>query len=318
MTRILYFDWHSAGTEFYRTLPLDYIDEVDLKITRSNETNITFATLNKFDAIIICRPSSAASLQLIKLAKDMDKYVIADFDDDCLHIDEYNPMYEVYQLEKANVLECLALSNEVWVSTQAIKQSFRLYNKNVVVIPNAHNDTLFPVEQKRPFTYNKIATWRGGESHCGDIYDIGVPERIIQIVNSNEDWRFIFHGQRFKYLEKRCGANYIASGGASTIQFHKMMHEQNACVFLYPLADTLFNRSKSNASWLEATYAGSAYYGNTNLPEFIDGTILGFNTLLEHNEDILWFYNRVSWEFICDNLLLSKVNQLRIERLRNI
>lgn len=319
MTKILYFDWHSAGTEFYRLMPLDYIDESSLKITRSSENNLNFALINAYDVLIIERPSSPISLNLIKLAKDMGKYVITDWDDDPLHIDEYNPLYWDYQQQKHTVIESLVLSDEVWVSTNAIKNSFMFYNGNMHIIPNAHNDILFPVSQKKPFTYNKIATWRGGQSHDGDMYDTGVPEHVIDMVNSNPEWKFEFYGQHFAYILKRVGANYSENGVASTIQFHKLMHKQNASVFFYPLANTLFNKSKSNCSWLESTYSGSAFFGNISLPEFNKagmGEFLQLNMRL--SEAMLRDMNEVSWEYIQKNLLLSKVNELRKERLLKI
>jgi hypothetical protein len=316
MKKILYFTWFAAGSEFYRTSGVfPYIQHKGLSITSTTETNISFATILGYDTIIIERPSSTQSLNLIKLAKDMGIKVISDWDDNPLALDVYNPMYQTYVNEKQNVLECVALSDEIWVSTEAIKTAFKLYNRNIWVIPNAHHDYLFPVSEKREFTYNKKAMWRGGDSHIGDMYDIGVPEKIIEMVNGNPDWEFSFFGQRFQYLEKRCGDNYIAKGGASTVQFYKMMHQENACVFFYPLADSVFNRSKSNIAWIESTFSGSAFFGNTKLPEYIDGTILPIEDLIVDDEDILRFYNRVSWEYIEENLLLSKVNELRIERL---
>lgn len=320
MKKILYFSWFSGATEFYRTSGvLPYIQHKGLSITRSTDTNISFATLIGYDTVIIERPSSGQSLSLIKLAKDMGIKVISDWDDNPLALDVYNPMYQTYVNEKANVLECVALSDEVWVSTEAIKSAFKLYNRNVWVVPNCHNDYLFPVKDKKQFTYNKKAMWRGGHSHEGDIYDLGVPEKIIEMVNSNLDWTFQFLGQRFSFLEKRCGDNYIAMAGASTVQFYKMMHEENACVFFYPLADTVFNRSKSNIAFLESTYSGSAFFGNKNLPEFDHGFIedLQFisNVFDPHHKSLYEQCNKLSWEYIQENLLLSKVNELRIERL---
>lgn len=321
MKKILYFDWFQAGTEFYRSSGVfPYIQSEHFTITKSTETNISWATILHYDTIIVERPSSGQSLNLIKMAKDMGIKVISDWDDNPLALDMFNPMYQTYINEKANVLECVALSDEVWVSTEAIKNAFKLYNRNVWVIPNAHNDYISPVKDKREFTYNKKAMWRGGHSHLGDMYDNGVPEKIIEMVNGNPDWTFHFWGQRFEYLEKRCGDNYIAMGGASTIQFYKMMHKENACVFFYPLADTVFNKSKSNIAWIESTYSGSAFFGNMNLPEFNKPGIISLD-LIEQFLDIqfgaeqAYAYNHESWEYIQENLLLSKVNELRKERL---
>lgn len=318
MKKILCFNWFDGATEFYRSAPLIYLKSDDYIITQSSETNISWQTLFGYDVIFIERPSSGTSLNIIKLAKDMGIKVIADFDDDCLHLDQYNPLHANYENEKANIIDCLTICDELWVATQGIKKSFAFYNKNIHVIPNAHNDTIFKVEDKKAFNPNtKLAMWRGGSTHTGDIYDIGVPEQIIEIVNSNPDWTFKFIGQRFEYLEKRCGDNYISQGGASTIQFYRMMQDENPNIFFYPLADTIFNRGKSNCSWLEATYAGAAYFGNKNLPEFDQMGNLPITEIerLMNRNDILKIANETSWDNILENFLLSKVNQLRHNRL---
>ena len=52
------------------------------------------------------------------------------------------------------------------------------------------------------------------------------------------------------------------------MQFYKQYHELNANIAFFPLLDNVFNNGKSNISFLEATYAGSAFMGNRNLPEF--------------------------------------------------
>jgi len=252
--QILYYKFYDGGSEFYRLKPLEYIDTHDLTLVECRDSTPSYTTIEPFDTIFILRPQGEVAINLIKTAKRWHKKVIIDWDDSPLSLDQYNPMYTHYEHEKRSSIECIALADEVWVSTQAIKDAFRLYNKNIHIIPNCLDDYTFPVRNKRQFTYNKIATYRGGESHYGDMYDISVPEKIISMVNSNTDWVFSFYGQRFHYLEKRCGNNYNAyPGGWSFVDFQNMMQEQNACIFFYPLATTAFNKSKSNIGWIEAT-----------------------------------------------------------------
>lgn len=325
MKKILYFDWFQSATEFYRSSGIfPYINNPNFTITRSTENNISFATLVGYDAIILERPSSHESLNIIKLAKDMHIKVIIDYDDDIIHIDEYNPMYETYQQQMPTAIQCLVLADEIWVTTKGLKKAFSLYNKNIHVIPNAHNDYVFKVEDKKVFNPdNKLAVWRGGSSHEGDIYDIGVPEMIINVVNSNTDWTFKVIGQRFKYLEKRCGDNYISQGGSSTIQFYKMLHDENPAIVFYPLADTVFNRSKSNICWLESSFAGACFFGNVELPEFKNDHIADIKSFFTHplsdlDMDTCDNNNHYSWQYILDNLLLSDINGLRENRLLEI
>lgn len=318
MINILYFDHWQSASEFYRTMPLDYINNPEITITRSTERDIKSHLLNRYDVIFLLRPTSESHLNIIKLAKDLHKVVIGDYDDDPLHLPETNPMYGTYQGDKPHAIKCLALCDEIWAATDGIKKSFRLYNKNIHVINNAHDDYIFKVEDKKVFKYNKKAMYRGGGSHMGDIYEPGVTEWILKLINGNKKWQFLWLGQRFEWLEYRVKhGNMFYSTGGATIQFYKMMHELNPCAFMYPLANNIFNQSKSNCSWLESTYAGAAYFGNTDLPEFNNvGTLpLSQMPYLMKQEEVLRSANETSWEYISDTLLLSKVNETRLNRL---
>jgi len=323
VTKVLYFDHWQSATEYYRMMPLDYLKNKNFTITRSTEHDIKSHLLNPYDVVIISRPSSESHLNLIKMAKDMHKLVIGDFDDDCLHVPETNPMFGVYNGDKKHTLKGLALLDEIWVATEGIKNSFRLFNKNIHVIPNAHNEIVFPVKDKMPFGKNKRIMWRGGGSHMGDIYYPGVAEWIVKLVNSNKKWHFYWLGQKFEWIEYRVKyGNFFHNPGGSTVQFYKMMHDINPQVFFYPLTDSQFNRAKSNCSWLESIFSGAAYFGNKEFPEFNKPGILPLvelpKMLSGQYQYVLESAHDDSWEFICDELLLSKINKLRETRLIEI
>jgi len=323
MKKIIYYSFYpNDASAFYRSTGIfHYINHPDLSITNiSHKNHLSFSDFCGYDTLFLQRPCEQHHLNLIKLAKDVGLKVIIDYDDDPLHLDMYNPMYDYYEQHKSTVLDCIVEADEIWASTIGVKKAFRLFNNNIQVISNAHNDYIYPIEEKKEFNANgKLAMWRGGHSHVGDIYEIGVPELLISIINDNQDWMFKFLGQRFEYLEKRCGDNYIAQSGASTIQFYKMMHNENPNIVFYPLADTLFNESKSNICWIEATYAGAAFFGNTSLQEFSGIGIMPIDYLSGYvskdRNEALQIANNVAWQYIQENLLLSSVNDLRIQRL---
>jgi hypothetical protein len=320
--RVIYFNWFSEGTEFYRMLPLEYIDNSNLQITRSTEKNITFATIFAYDVVIISRPVGISSINLIHLCKDMGKTVIADYDDNCLNLpNDMHPLYETYEREKRSLIECLVLCDEIWVTTQGIKNSYKAYNKNIVVIPNAHNDYLYSIKNKSKWTKNNSALWRGGIYHTGDIYENGTTEWLINAINSNKKWNFYFVGQRFEWLEARIRyPNYHRVDTVTTTQLPKLLANFNASIAYYPLATNIFNKGKSNCFWLENTYAGSAVFGNKKLHEFNKDCILPLAEMPDAMKgDIdLSRYNKESWENICDTLLVSSVNKIREKRLLEI
>jgi hypothetical protein len=109
------------------------------------------------------------------------------------------------------------------------------------------------------------------------------------------------------------------------MQFFKEYHELNANIAFFPLITNVFNVGKSSISLLEATYAGSAFIGCKNLPEFnhdfvidlYDEDLLSFE-LVKDNFELLERRNNQAWQWICDERLLSKINQLRINRLLDV
>lgn len=266
-------------------------------------------------AFILQRPFAAEHVGIIKLAKDMNVRVILEYDDDLLSIDFHNPTYQQYVDNAANIRECLSLADEVWVSTQGIKDSFN--HKNCHVILNSHNDYLYPVSSKRPYNPDtRKVIYRGGSSHQADINEVA--NDLVQIINENPTWVFQFLGDRYTYLEQRCLDNYHIIRGFPIVEYFKYYYNENSNIAIFPLCDTVFNRGKSAISWLEASYAGSAFFGNTDLPEFKREGAIHFSQLetgITTNFDMLADYNNRSWQEICDTLLLSKINLIRTERI---
>lgn len=319
MKKIIFFDWYQSSTEWYRLIPLDYLESPEFTITRSTEHNITYALLNAYDIIILSRPFSIAGANLIKLAKDMGKKVIIDADDNLLAVNKESHVYDLYERERPNTKLCLKLADEVWVTTQGIKDTFSKYNKNVHIIPNALNDHVY--KKNKPFKYAKKVLWRGGMSHIYDIYQPHVTEWIVNLVNTNPEVKFYWSGgQRFEFIEYRVGSNFYIHSGDTTIQFFKWMRDLNASVFFYPLADNEFNRGKSCCSWLESVSAGSAYFGMNEFPEFNKPGIMPLKYMpdIMKMPDILEKMHKESWGYISDCLLLSTVNKIRLERLLEI
>jgi len=321
--KIIYFDHWASASEFYRLMPLDYIKNKAFTITRSTEREISAHLLNNFDGVFLSRPTSEAHLNIIRMAHNLNMRVISDYDDDVLHVPPTNPMHGHYEGDKRHTIKCLALSDEIWVATEAIKNSFRLYNKNIHIIPNAHNDTVFPVHKKMPFPEKNIVMWRGGGSHIEDIYHPGTTEWIVRMINKYKKWNWYWLGQKFDFIEYRVKhGNFFHNPGGSTVEFYKMMHEMNPMIFMYPLTNNLFNRSKSNCSFLESTYAGAAYFGNKDLPEFNLDCILPLSSLPAmlkgDNSVFLKQKHDEAWEYIKENMLLSKINKKRETRLIEI
>jgi len=307
-------------TSFYRMSGvLPFIHHKDLHFKDiSNEHNISWATLSGADVLIIQRPFTTNHANFIKLAKDMNIQVIADYDDDLLNVPESNPTYRMYQDNKESILDCIRHADLVWVSTSSIERSFAQYAKNTLILPNSHNDYMFPVKDKQSFNKkSKLAAYRGGGSHEVDVYDsIGI---LTYIINNNQDWEFRFIGSSFPYLESLTGDNHTVTEPLTIIQFYKYLHKSNPNLFFYPLKYTKFNEGKSNIALLEATYSGAVFMGNSSLIEFNHQFVLNlsceFFNEFKDDKNTLRSINNDAWEWVVSERLLSSVNKLRIESL---
>lgn len=314
------------GTSFYRlwgVLPFLKREHSGINISDiSNNRYIDWNDLIGFDIFIFQRPFTEQHFAAIKMAKNMGIKVVIDYDDDLFNIPQENPVYLDFKDKKKTMELMCSIADEIWVSTEAIKDTIRKWNKNVSVIPNAHNDYLFPVDKKKEFNLEtKKVAYRGGTTHEVDVYS-HIDDWSI-IINGNKDFDFYFLGARFPYMESICGDNYNAMVGMHIIDYFKFFCNLNPNIFIYTLKNTQFNKAKSNISWIEATYAGAAVIAPEFLPEFANmpGIItynksmsIVFNNVKEPINRLA-IVNDLSWQYIKKNLLLSEVNNLRYQSL---
>lgn len=305
----------SDSTSFWRihgVFPFIHSDEFEL-VDVSYTTNFNWSTLIGASALIFQRPFTKEHASLISACKDMGIKIICDYDDNLFCVDMFNPTYELYKFHLSTLNDCIRMADELWVSTKAIAEDYK--HPNTHIIPNSHNEYLFPVNKKLPFNNNKKVIYRGGGSHKADVFEKS--EMLVGIINENKDWTFTFMGDRYEFIEQRTGDNHHIVGGMPIINYFKFLYQENPAIVIFPLCTTRFNASKSNISWMEATYTGAAFFGNTDLSEFNQSGILPFGELeyLMKQEEILNKSNKSSWEYIADNLLLSTINQKRIDRI---
>lgn len=306
--------WRSSGVFPYINSPeFELIDISEIK-------NFSWDVFTGVSIFIFQRPFSSEHASLIVLAKDMGVKIILDYDDNLFAVDSYNPTYGMYQNNQKSLFDCIRIADELWVSTKSIADEYK--HPNTWVIPNSHNDYMFPVKDKKAFNpKGKTAIWRGGSSHRADIYENG--DKLIETINNNKDWNFKFIGDRFEYIEQRTGDNHHIVGGQTIFQYFKWLNFENPQILFFPLCNTKFNQGKSNISWIEVTYAGGVLFGNMKLPEFNLNSIQPIEALWEGDDflhweminEVLYQYNQDSWKYIKDNLLLSNVNVKRISRI---
>lgn len=319
----------SDGTSFYRAsgvIPFLKREYKDITITDlSHKDFLDWNEYIGYDVFILQRPFLQSHLNAVTLLKKLNIKIIIDYDDDLLNLDLHNPYYTNYNKNKENIEEICKSVDEIWVSTESLMKTFSVYNENVIVIPNAHNDYLFPVKDKREFNINtKKVAYRGGKTHELDVYNH--LDEWISIINDNQDFEFSFLGARFPLMETKCGDNYLIVEGLHIMEYFNYFMRHNPNIFIYPLEDTKFNQGKSNISWIEATYAGAVVLAPNNINEFLGKPgLLNFDkqfsdlfNRIKTDYKTLKLLNELSWTYIQNNLLLSHINQLRYNSILDV
>jgi hypothetical protein len=321
--RVAYFSVVDDGSNYYRiqgVLPFIRHENIEL-VDISKLDWYTWATYTGFDILIIPRPYDQSMFEIIQMATVMNIWTILDYDDDCLNIPDHHPSYDLYQENRTNILSCIKAADEIWVTTKSIRETFYPFNHNIHVIPNAHNDYIFPVEQRKKFNYNnKKVVYRGGKTHRIDIKN--ATEALVKAAKENPKWTFLYLGVADNsefYEDNKGNENVTLTNGIPCVQYLNNLYDFNCPVMINPLDTHKLNKSKSNISWIEGTYAGSAFFGNKGLPEFNHHFILPFSLfnkgIKEEHISTMRKSQEESWAYIEENLLLSKINRLRVERL---
>lgn len=135
-------------------------------------SNISF--LKKYDAVFIhlnlLRQKNKEAISIINNLKKLDIKVIVDIDDHW----ELDPSHGYYQSAKLDNLlsisiECIKLADMVTTTTDTLRNVIKVYNKNVVILPNAINPNEEQFKIKKTESDLIRFGWLGGSTHTKDI-----------------------------------------------------------------------------------------------------------------------------------------------------
>lgn len=321
------------ATSFYRGVgPIARIRHVCHNIDFLLFNEINWATLLMSDAVFMQRPFTTKHLQIAEMVKNNNLKLWVDYDDDLFQVPTDNPAHKIYadSTIQKNIAKIIAMADQVSVTTEHLKQQFQkgsVLNRNITVIPNAYDFKLFPYRTEEVSPRHKIVMWRGSATHHRDVMSCAQP--ITTLANdlrfSDYAWRFIGDNLWFvsDYMPKK---NVIWSKALDTLDYQKHIWDIAPKVIIVPLADSEFNRSKSNIAWIEGTFAGAA----TIAPDWDEWKRPGvlnyknpaqFSNLLEmvmsgeiKTEPLV----KLSWTNIKENFDLYKLNEKRIEIIESI
>jgi hypothetical protein len=275
-----------------------------------------------FDILFISMPWSERSRRAVERAKLMGIKVWLDFDDNFLECDPSSPVYSRIVQGRDVAKECLAAADFVTVGSRPILDLIKpLYHGPLMYIPNALDDAL--IRFRKRYQHNNKVFWRGGNGHIGDvIYYIdemnkALREKTVRFFGDLNPFALPFHFER-ESVPVLNQHDYI-----------RAICDYNASFCVVPLRDSPFNQCKSFMGWLDATIAGSVCLTSNHEENRRPGAVLydpgnrtdflrELDTMLGRDASDNARRVDAAWDYILENLVLSKVNihrQMVIEGL---
>ncbi len=284
------------------------------------------------DIVFFERPGQLHYEQAFNLIKDYGVKIWSDFDDDLFNvpIKPFNPSGNHFGNPKiqAMIQKYCQMSDVVTVSTEQIKLTMGEFC-SPIIIPNAFNDYNYKFEY-RPAKGKEIF-WRGSIFHRFNIRI--VREQVLKLAENYPDWAWTFIGEAagelwsdMKDLSKTKKIKASLIFDAAIVKYLKMLNSLNCSIQIFPLVDNKFNRAKSNCSWIEGTAAGAVMLA-PDFAEYRRPGITVYNDIPDFTERLEYLMNNEkarkenydkSFEYISNNLLLSKVNKSRLDIIKGL
>lgn len=280
-----------------------------------DQVPVTWQVISNYDLIMLQRPFTDIAANLIMFAKDMNKPIWVDYDDNLFTLNPENRAHQVYSSPgvQENVKNCLRNADVITVPTEYLKQCYLQFNRNIQVIPNAFNNNIFKKRELKK--REKRVLWRGPDAHIYDLMTYG--KEINRATQSFPDYQFLFMGYYPWFLADTENKGFIP--GLDIIMYFKKIFELAPEVFHVPLHDNTFNRCRSNIGFIEGSWSGAACVvpGWWNVPG-----ALSYNNPAEYYDAMRSLLsgevnaeemNKTAWEYITEYLMLSRINKQRAE-----
>jgi len=281
-------DKHGCG--YYRMyLPAKYIQrkakDIELKVI---EEQSHIDLLNNLDIMYLQRSACNELFKHLLYANKQGAMVLYDADDDFFNVPLLNPSYNYYNNEivKANIETYLKTANCITVSTEYLKNEYKKYNKNVVVLPNSIDFEMWNEYYKQKKENKIVMIYPASPTHAEDIFEI--VDVLIRVLKENPEVEL--HSVNWNFTKAdifdsvRNQVKHIP--GKTPFEFGSLL--THGSIGIAPLAYNKFNRSKSNIKFLEYSALGIPTAATDITPyECIQEGITGFK--IKKNDKNDWY-----------------------------
>lgn len=192
------------------------------------------------------------TLVLLADAKFAGCKIVVDLDDHPFETDPMHPKFDYFEEHKETFRMFIENADAITVSTESLKNTILPYNKNVYLLPNAIDQSIWNVKPRRLKKYTKKKGtvrigWFGSGSHMADIPVIQEAMKIVLEKYPHVE----FHMAGIIMDDQETGRVFHHVGTKGYEEYPQFIADMRLDIAIAPIKDTVFNRDKSNIKFLE-------------------------------------------------------------------
>jgi glycosyltransferase involved in cell wall biosynthesis len=265
------------------------------------------ADLMMSDVVVIQRPTEIPPqhviAKLLSLPEDRRPRIVVELDDDLFNVPPHNPA-QLSDGQKHRLSEAIGNADRITVTNRHLADrvidNLDEFAPDVRVVPN-YVPERFVVEQVPGFGHAPTLTWAGSDTHRRDFDEVAVALR--RLLRERDDFQVRIVGAPYaERLRTALGADLDGRGGFRITQVPwiegvpRYIPTLSGHIGLAPLADDVFNRSKSDLRLKELAARGMAVvasdvgpYADSLVPRLhVDGAELTWEGQLTTLLDPAW------------------------------
>ena len=252
------FGWMAdhAGCGWYRiALPLGELRKHGVETVWAGRMHSDHWESDIIVAQRTCLPGPTQAIQRMVRHKGKRPAIVFELDDDLWNVDRQNRISQGFYSDptvRANLVENIKVADAVTVTTEPLADIVRKWNSNVVILPNTVPTDIL---QWTPGQYGDRLTigWQGSPTHDGDWLAPSIHiKRAFEILSANRSLEMHTVGEVPKHFPEVYPHRH-SPWQDDIMAYYRLLDWHIA---LAPLADTAFNRSKSDIRVLEAAALG--------------------------------------------------------------
>ena len=290
------------------------------------DRRVGLATAAMSDAVVIQRPTESTTTHLIEkmlsLPERARPRIVVELDDDLFAVPEHNPAHEMMAdpARRERLAWAIAHADRVTVTGEHLAQQTRLVHGayewagDIRVVPN-YVPERFVVDKVPDLVGLQVPTitWAGSDTHRRDFDEVAVPLR--KLLRERTDFKVRIVGapyaDRLRTAIARLDEPRLASTVYARVQqvpwiegVDRYIPTLAGHIGLAPLADDLFNRSKSDLRLKELAARGMAIFASGVGP-YRATDVPGIQFTSEWAADLEHVLDRPDWRWELASLALT-------------